>query len=106
MWRVPVLAKERNPFGADQGKPRRFQGLCRPLPTFYMSDYSVLGLLVDRPEQAIRILGEHKYPLTEDDCGAEVAIDHPKRLQELVRLLSAQGLGCEIADVVTEVYQG
>jgi len=106
MWRVPVLAKERNPVGADQAKPGRFQALCRPLPTFYMSDYSVLGLLVDRPEEAVRVLGEHKYPLTEDDCGAEVAIDHPKRLQELVRLLSAQGLGCEIADVVTEVYQG
>jgi hypothetical protein len=106
MWRVPVLAKERNPFGADQAKPRRFQGLCRPLPTFYMSDYSVLGLLVDRPEEAVRVLGEHKYPLTENDCGAEVAINHPKRLQEIVRLLSTQGLGCEIADVVSEVYQG
>ncbi|MGE5310868.1 MAG: hypothetical protein ACM3MN_03925 [Nitrospirota bacterium] len=106
MWRVPVLAKERNLFGADQAKSKRFQGLCRPLPTFYMSDYSVLGLLVDRPEEAVRVLGEHKYRLTENDCGAEAAIDHPKRLQEMVRLLSTQGLRCEIADVVSEVYQG
>jgi hypothetical protein len=106
MWRVPVLAKERNPFGADQARSERFQGLCRPLPTFYMSDYSVLGLLVDRPEEAVRILGEHKFPLTETECGAEVAIDHPGRLQEMVGLLSARGLGCEIGDVVSEVYQG
>jgi hypothetical protein len=106
MWRVPVLAKERNPVGAAQARPGRFQALCRPLPTFYMSDYSALGLLVDRPEEAVLVLGAHKYPLTEDDCGAEVAIDHPKRLQEMIPLLSAQGLGCEIADVVTEVYHG
>jgi hypothetical protein len=106
MWRVPLLAKERNPFGANQAKPGRFQGLCRPLPTFYMSDYSVLGLLVDRPEEAVRVLGEHKFPLTETDCGAELAIDRPGGLQEMVHLLSAQGLRCEIADVVTEVYQG
>lgn len=106
MWHVPVLAKARNPVGADQGRLGRFQALCRPLPTFYMSDYSVLGLLVDRPEEAVRVLGAHRYALTEDDCGAEVSIDHPRRLQEVVRLLSAQGLGCEIADVVTEVYQG
>jgi hypothetical protein len=106
MWRVPVLAKEKNLFGADQHRSGRFQALCRPLPTFYMSDYSVLGLLVDRPEEAVRVLGEHKFPLTENDCGVEVGIDHPRRLQEMVQLLSTQGLGCEIADVVTEVYQG
>ena len=106
MWRIPIMAKERSPVGNKQGRPRKFEALCRPLPTFYMSDYSVLGLLVDRPEEAVLVLGEHKYPLTEDDCGAEVAIDHPRRLQEMVRLLSAQGLGCEIADLVTEVYQG
>jgi hypothetical protein len=106
MWRVPVLAKERNPLGGDQPRAGRFQALCRALPAFYMSDYSVLGLLVDRPEEAVRVLGEHKFPLTENDCGAEVAIDHPRRLQEIIELLSTRGLRCEIADVVSEVYQG
>jgi len=106
MWYVPVFARERNPFGANQTKPGKFLTLCRPLPTFYISDYSVLGLLVDGPEEAVRILGEHRFPLSENECGAEVAIENPRRLQEMVQFLSSHGLGCEIADVVTEVYQG
>lgn len=106
MWRIPILSKDREQLPSDPYCARKFHTLCRPLPTFYMSDYSVLGLLVNRPEEAVRVLGDNKYSLTDDDCGVEVAIDHPHHLQDVRRLLSAHGIDSEIGDVVHEIYQG
>ena len=100
------MAKDRGSSGKDRQHPRECYVIARPLPIFYMSDYSVLGLLVDKLEEAVEVLGRNHISLTEDAGDLEVAVDTPGRLPEIVQMLKENGICCEIADVVGGIYQG
>ena len=78
----------------------------RALPSFYMSDYSVLGILVDEYQDAIRILEENEFSVIQEHNGIEVVIDNEARLQKIFRVLKRHGIDYEVADVVDQVYQG
>ena len=52
MPKIPIISRNIDESGRDLGQCRSGHGLARPLPVCYMSDYSVLGLLVDRYEGA------------------------------------------------------
>jgi hypothetical protein len=106
MGRMPILAQNRDCSGGDQQRRRGCYRIARPLPVFYMADYSVLGLLVDKLEEAVRVLGENKFSVSEENNDIEVSIDHPTQLQGIVQLLTENGVGCELADVVSGIYQG
>jgi hypothetical protein len=106
MGKIPILAKDGGKSAEDPGQPRGCYPLARPLPNFYMADYSVMGLLVDKLEEALRVLGENGFSVLAETGDLEVAIDHPGELQDLVRLLKENGIGCEINDVVSGIYQG
>ncbi len=106
MWKLPILAKEKTRSGKDRGQPEACCRLARPLPISYMAEYSVLGLLVDKLEEAVRVLGENRFPVLDAAGDLEVAMNHPGQLHEIVRLLKEHDLECEIADVVSGIYQG
>ena len=106
MGKIPILFKDRNRSGNEPKMSEKFYSLARPLPVFCLLEYSVLGLLVDMPETAIRVLAGNGYPVAEDDFGAEVTIDHARQLREMVQLLRVQGIDCEVGNVVDHVYQG
>jgi len=106
MGKIPIVAKNKGPSGIDRHQPRECYVIARPLPTFYMSDYSVLGLLVDNLDEAVGVLGRNHFSLTEEAGDIEVAVETPGRLPEIVQVLKENGIGCEIADVVGGIYQG
>jgi hypothetical protein len=78
----------------------------RPLPDFYMADFSILGFRVSDCDRAIQILNQHHFPLKRIHDGVEVGVDGPGQIQEAVRLLKGGGLDCDIADVAEGLYQG
>ena len=63
---LPILQKNSN------------QRAClgnKNLPANYMSDYSVMGLVVGRLDAALRILKEKKYEVRKKSDGFEITID-------------------------------
>ena len=81
-------------------------GGCRPLPLFYMTDYSVLGFQVSDCEQAAQVLDLNAFALKRASGGVEVAIDEWSRLKDVVDLLNSNGITCQIADIAEGIYQG
>jgi hypothetical protein len=80
-------------------------GHCR-LPTFYMQDFSVLGLRVDDCGRALAILERHGYGWRRARSVAEIAIASPSGLLDVVHLLNANGVQCDLADIAGGMYQG
>lgn len=78
----------------------------RPLPIFYMADFSVIGLRVNDCDHAIRSLGQHSFALKRANGIFEVGIESATQMREVMLLLNGNGLECEIADIAEEMYQG
>ena len=79
---------------------------CSDLPLFYMNDYSKVGLQVSSYEDALNILKRHHYMVSECLSWAELAIHKTNDIPEVVQLLSDNGIECQMADLVTCIYQG
>ena len=71
-----------------------------------MADYSVMGLLVDRLDTALRVLKEKKFEVLEKPDGFEVTIDGAGRISDIVNLLHQNGIDYALDDIVDQVYQG
>jgi hypothetical protein len=106
MGKMPILAKHLGHGCNGHDNSKGFCPVERPLPVFYMVDYSVMGLLVDRLNEALRTLKDHGFSIEEESWGSEVVIEGPARAREIVRLLQERGISCEMADVVGDMYQG
>ncbi len=78
----------------------------RPLPTFYMGDFSVVAFRVNDCDHAIRLLGRHAYSLKRADGNTAVKIERASQVHEVMQLLNGNGLECEIADIAEGMYQG
>ena len=76
------------------------------LPANYMSDYSVMALVVDRLDAALRVLKEKKFEVQEKAHGFEITIDGAGRMPEIVSLLQQNSIDYAMADIVDQVYQG
>ncbi|MGB5747989.1 MAG: hypothetical protein WBM69_13465 [Desulfobacterales bacterium] len=76
------------------------------LPANYMSDYSVLGLVVDRLDTALQLLKEKKFKVQEKADGFKIAIDGVGRMTDVFTLLNQNGIEYTLADIVDQVYQG
>lgn len=75
------------------------------LPVFYMGDYSILGLLVDDLPKALQVLLE-KGLLISEGARTRVSQVESSNLREIIHVLHRESIGCEIADIIKEVYQG
>lgn len=78
----------------------------RLLPTFYMEDFSVLGLRVKACNQAVLMLGRHAFSLKRAGGNMMVKIETASRMCDVMDLLKDNGLECEIADIAEGMYQG
>jgi hypothetical protein len=76
------------------------------LPTFYMNDFSVIGLRVKDCERAVRMLDQHAFSLKQVEGTLLVKIETASRMHRAMQLLNAEGLECEIADIAETMYQG
>ena len=75
-------------------------------PVFYMNDFSQLGLLVDHLDKTKNILENNGYQLNCHDQGCELLLEQTEYLVDVCSLLSSQKIHCEMADLVSCVYQG
>jgi hypothetical protein len=71
-----------------------------------MSEYSVLGLVVDKLDQAIQVLSGKGFPVNPEVFGADVEASSPAQFPELVGMLEKAGIYCSMGDVIDSVYQG
>ena len=78
----------------------------RPLPDFYMEDFSVMGFRVNDCDHAARILNRHAFALKRSNGSIEVDIKDASRMHAAMQLLNEHGLGCELADIAEGIYQG
>jgi len=97
MGALPILQKDQNQRACPGNKN---------LPANYMSDYSVLGLVVGRLDAALGILKEKKFEVLQNSDGFEITIDGAGRMSEIVNLLHRNGIDFTLADIVDQVYQG
>ena len=97
MVALPVLQQGRN------------VPVCPPndeLPDFYMEDYSVLGLLVADLDRAHQVLSNHNFTVHKKSDHLKINIDQADQMPEVINLLIQNGIECQIADIVDQVYQG
>lgn len=76
------------------------------LPIFYMEDFSVLGLRVKDCNQAARMLDRNSFSLKRAGGNIMINIVTASRMNEVIQLLNANGMECEIADIAEGMYQG
>jgi hypothetical protein len=76
------------------------------LPADYMSDYSVLGLVVGRLDTALRVLEEKKFEVRKKTDSFEITIDSVARMSEVLNLLNQNGIDYVLSDIVDQLYQG
>jgi hypothetical protein len=76
------------------------------LPAFYMEDYSILGLRVDRLNESLRILDKQKFEIITAPDRFEIVIDNAGQIPDIVDLLDRNGIVSDLSDVIEQVYQG
>jgi len=76
------------------------------LPAFYMEDYSILGLRVDRLNESLRILDKQKFEIITTSDRFEIVIDNAGQIPDIVDLLGRNGIVSELSDVIEQIYQG
>ena len=106
MGAIQILSRKR--FCADR-ESGSFSGSYlseSSFPFSYMSDYSVLGLLVDDLPLAVRALEKGNIALDGIRHDLETATLVSGDFLMAVQLLHEMGIGYDIADVVHGIYQG
>lgn len=103
---MPVLAKSGNGKAGNGEETARSRMIADRLPIFYMSDFSILGLLVDRLEESVRLMESNGVRVTRNGYCVEASVAGPDHLTNIVRLLTGDGIDCQVSDLIDEVYQG
>jgi len=103
MWKIPIIEQDR---GTEETQDSLHD--LRSLPDFYMADYSVFGILVDRLEGTMAILEANGYPveIVEAKRAAEVTVAVSERLWDLLKLLREHRVCCSVGDIIGEIYRG
>jgi hypothetical protein len=97
MAALPILAKNQKLRACLKNKN---------LPANYMADFTVLGLVVDRLDAALRVLKDKKFEVHQNPDGFEININGTGRMTEVVELLDRKGIDYALTDIVDQVYQG
>jgi hypothetical protein len=100
MIRLPIIPKTGVEDLGGSPVPCAFE-----LPLNYMSDFSVMGLVVSDCEQAVRVL-EERYTVIRGPHGTEVLTDGTPGIGDIIQALGSCGIESGISDIVGQVYQG
>ena len=76
------------------------------LPSFYMEDYTVLGLRVGNLDAAVRLLEKSGISILKSPGYRELSIEKSKQIPHIIQLLNTNNITCVISDIVEQVYQG
>jgi hypothetical protein len=100
---MPFLPIVTRPENRDQGTAESPTG---PLPTFYMNDYSVMGLRVSDCDAALALLTARRYAVARRHGCHGVVVGSADDIRVIAGLLAESGLGAEMTDIVAQIYQG
>ena len=75
-------------------------------PSFYMEDYTVLGLRVGNLDAAVSLLEKNGIRIFKNQGCRELSIEKRDEIPNIIQLLNANDISCIIADIVEQVYQG
>ena len=98
---LPIVTR---PSIHNQGGPA--DGFAGPLPTFYMNDYSVLGLRVSDRAAAFKLLKAHRFPVAHQQGCRGITVRNVEEIRRISGLLAENGLNGELADIAEQIYQG
>ena len=76
------------------------------MPVDYMNGFSVMGILVDRLPEAIRLLEEHRFQIVVRKHSTEIVTSGLGQLRDLFRILENGGIEFGFADLADRIYQG
>jgi hypothetical protein len=98
---LPIVSKS----GGLQPLPtgEMFEG---PLPTFYMNDFSIMGLRVSDCAATVNLLRRHRFAVGHRREKLGVDIRNAADVRQIIGLLAEHGLAAELADVAEQIYQG
>lgn len=77
----------------------------RKLPTNYMADFTLMGFVVDRYQEARTLLISAGYSVDEKAGGSDIRINSPRHLMEIKSILTAHNIQCDFSDVADTLYQ-
>jgi hypothetical protein len=97
MPRLPILPNESNP---------TIHLPDSSLPSFYMEDFTVLGLRVGNLDAALRLLEKNGISIFKSSDYSELSIQQRDQIPHIIHLLNANDISCIITDIVEQVYQG
>lgn len=75
------------------------------LPSNYMGDFTLMGFLVDRYQEAVDILTSAGYRLDKLEVGTDIHIETPGHLLKMKALLTANDISCDFSDIADTIYQ-
>jgi len=76
------------------------------LPSFYMEDFTVLGLRVGNLDATLRLLEKNGISIFNGPGYSELSIQQRDQIPHIIHLLNTNDISCTIADIVEQVYQG
>jgi hypothetical protein len=77
----------------------------RELPSFYMADFSILGITVTDYPAAQGLLRQCGYTVIARPGGGELKLQHVSLLPMLLERLAGHGIGAILSDVADTIYQ-
>lgn len=86
-----------------RNKSLYLQNSC--LPTFYMEDFSVLGLVVERYEEACALLQNDGYTVLTVEGGSDIQLAHPGQISTIIASLRKSGIAAQLSDIADTIYQ-
>jgi hypothetical protein len=75
-------------------------------PLFYMNDFSKMGLVVGKLEQAVQVLEKNGYRVVTDAQGSALEVTDREQLRTIFDTLTRHQVDFETADLISCVYQG
>ncbi len=75
-------------------------------PLFYMNDFSQMGLVVDKLDQAVQVLENNGYRVVSNAQGSALEVINREQLTAIFDTLTKHQVDFETADLISCVYQG
>jgi hypothetical protein len=77
----------------------------RKLPTNYMADFTLMGFVVDRYQEARALLISAGFRVDEQEGGSDISISSSGHLLKIKALLTAHDIRCDFSDIADTLYQ-
>lgn len=75
------------------------------IPVNYMGDFTVLGIVVDRYQEAFEILKTKGVQLESVGRGLVIEIDHSSAVPAIIEELASHRIHCQFRDLADTLYQ-